>query len=86
MAIGVVFVLLIGEIDLSIGYVSGLSAVVVAELQLSGSSHESPWYIAIAGALGSWAPSSARIQGSFIASWVCRRSSSRWLACWPGTA
>ncbi len=36
MAIGVVFVLLIGEIDLSIGYLSGLAAVVVAELQLPG--------------------------------------------------
>jgi len=36
MAIGVVFVLLIGEIDLSIGYVSGVCAVVLAELQLPG--------------------------------------------------
>ena len=66
MAIGVVFVLLIGEIDLSIGYVSGLSAVVVAELQLSGSSHEYPWYIAIAGALLVGAVIGA-IQGSIIA-------------------
>ena len=32
IAIGVVFVLLIGEIDLSIGYVSGLAGVIVAEL------------------------------------------------------
>ena len=30
LAIGVVFVLLLGEIDLSIGYVSGLAGVVVA--------------------------------------------------------
>ena len=30
IAIGVVFVLLIGEIDLSIGYVSGLAGVIVA--------------------------------------------------------
>ena len=36
IAIGVVFVLLIGEIDLSIGYVSGLGSVVVAEFQQSG--------------------------------------------------
>src|SRR3954452_22625762 len=51
MAIGVVFVLLIGEIDLSIRYLSGLCSVTVAELQLAGSSHEYPWYIAIGGAL-----------------------------------
>jgi len=34
IAIGVVFVLLLGEIDLSIGYVSGVAGVVVAEMQL----------------------------------------------------
>jgi D-xylose transport system permease protein len=51
MAMGVVFVLLIGEIDLSIGYLSGLCAVAVAELQLAGSSHDYPWYVAIGGAL-----------------------------------
>jgi D-xylose transport system permease protein len=33
IAIGVVFVLLLGEIDLSIGYVSGIGGVIVAELQ-----------------------------------------------------
>ena len=37
LAYGVVFVLLIGEIDLSIGFVSGVAGVVVAELQLPGS-------------------------------------------------
>ena len=51
MAIGVVFVLLIGEIDLSIGYLSGLSSVVLAELQLPGSGHDYPWWVAILGAL-----------------------------------
>jgi len=39
IAIGVVFVLLIGEIDLSIGYVSGVAGVTVAELQQPGSGH-----------------------------------------------
>ncbi len=34
IAIGVVFVLLLGEIDLSIGYVSGIAGVVVAQLQI----------------------------------------------------
>jgi D-xylose transport system permease protein len=66
LAYGVVFVLLLGEIDLSIGYLSGLAAVAVAELQLPGSSHDAPFSliapvngllaiviaVAIAGALG----------------------------------
>jgi D-xylose transport system permease protein len=67
LAFGVVFVLLLGEIDLSIGYLSGLAAVAVAELQLPGSNHDAPfsWIgpplngilaiviaVAIAGALG----------------------------------
>jgi D-xylose transport system permease protein len=38
LAYGVVFVLLLGEIDLSIGYLAGIGALVVAELQLPGSS------------------------------------------------
>ena len=33
LAYGVVFVLLIGEIDLSIAFVSGIAGVVVAKLQ-----------------------------------------------------
>ena len=36
LAFGVVFVLLLGEIDLSIGYLAGIGALVVAEFQLSG--------------------------------------------------
>jgi D-xylose transport system permease protein len=66
LAFGVVFVLLLGEIDLSIGYLSGLAAVAVAELQLPGSTHDFPFSaiapvngilaiviaVAIAGALG----------------------------------
>jgi len=66
IAIGVVFVLLIGEIDLSIGYVSGLAGVVVAELQVPGSSHQFPGLIAIAGALAVGAAIGA-FQGSFVA-------------------
>jgi D-xylose transport system permease protein len=38
LAYGVVFVLLLGEIDLSIGYLAGIGAVIVAELQLPGRS------------------------------------------------
>jgi D-xylose transport system permease protein len=66
MAIGVVFVLLIGEIDLSIGYLSGLCSVVVAELQLPGSNHHFPWWFAILGALAVGAVIGA-VQGSFVA-------------------
>jgi D-xylose transport system permease protein len=66
IAIGVVFVLLIGEIDLSIGYVSGVAGVVVAELQLPGSSHQYPGLIAIGAALAVGAAIGAA-QGSFIA-------------------
>jgi D-xylose transport system permease protein len=43
LAYGVVFVLLLGEIDLSIGYLSGLAAVAVAELQLAGGNHDWPF-------------------------------------------
>jgi D-xylose transport system permease protein len=38
LAFGVVFVLLLGEIDLSIGYLAGIGALIVAELQLPGTS------------------------------------------------
>jgi D-xylose transport system permease protein len=47
IAIGVVFVLLIGEIDLSVGYLSGLASVAVAEFQLPGSSHDYPGLVAM---------------------------------------
>jgi D-xylose transport system permease protein len=74
LAYGVVFVLLLGEIDLSIGYLSGLAAVAVAELQLPGADHDAPFgviapvsgllaipiAIAIAGGLGA-------AQGSVVA-------------------
>jgi D-xylose transport system permease protein len=52
IAYGVVFVLLLGEIDLSVAYVSGIAAVAVAEFQLPGSSHDFPGYLAILMALG----------------------------------
>ena len=66
IAIGVVFVLLIGEIDLSIGFVSGFAGVVVAELQIPGSSHDYPGLVAIFAALAVGATIGA-LQGSFIA-------------------
>jgi D-xylose transport system permease protein len=66
MAIGVVFVLLIGEIDLSIGYLSGVAGVVLAELQLPGSGHDYPWWVGILAALAVGALIGA-LQGSFVA-------------------
>jgi len=66
IAFGVVFVLLLGEIDLSIGYLSGVAGVVVAEFQLAGSSHEFPGLVAIFLALLAGALFGG-IQGSIVA-------------------
>jgi D-xylose transport system permease protein len=66
IAIGVVFVLLLGEIDLSIGSVSGVAGVVVAELQLPGSGHQLPGLIAILIAVATGALIGA-FQGSIVA-------------------
>jgi D-xylose transport system permease protein len=66
IAIGVVFVLLIGEIDLSIGFVSGLGAVCAAWLQEAGSGHDFPGLIAIPLAL-MFGAGIGLFQGSFVA-------------------
>ena len=66
LAYGVVFVLLIGEIDLSISFVSGVAGVVVAQLTLAGSSHQLPGLLAIALAIGVCALIGA-FQGSIVA-------------------
>jgi D-xylose transport system permease protein len=66
LAYGVVWVLLIGEIDLSVSYVSGVAGVIVAELQLPDSGHQLPGLIAIAIALIAGAAIGAG-QGSIIA-------------------
>jgi D-xylose transport system permease protein len=68
IAVGVVFVLLIGEIDLSIGYVSGIAGIVVAELQKpeNGFFHDRPGLVAIACAIGAGAAIGA-LQGSVVA-------------------
>jgi len=51
LAYGVVFVLLLGEIDLSISYVAGIGALVVAELQLPDSGHQIHGLLAMLGAV-----------------------------------
>jgi D-xylose transport system permease protein len=68
IAIGVVFVLLLGEIDLSIAYVSGVAGVVVAQLQIPDGSWEVKGVFAIAFAVAVTALIGA-VQGSFVA-WV----------------
>ena len=73
VAMGVVFVLLLGEIDLSIGSVSGVAGVIVAELQLPGSGHQYKGLIAIAAALAAGAViGSSRARSSRSSG--CRRS------------
>jgi D-xylose transport system permease protein len=66
VAIGVVFVLLLGEIDLSIGYVSGVAGVTVAWLQEPGTSHQLPGILAILIAIAVGALIGV-FQGSFVA-------------------
>lgn len=66
VAIGVVFVLLLGEIDLSIGYVSGIAGVVVAKLQLPDGSWETTGIVAIVVAVIVTALIGL-FQGSFVA-------------------
>ena len=49
LAMGEVWVLLLGEIDLSVGFVAGLGAVIMADL--AGPAHNWPWWSAITAAL-----------------------------------
>ena len=66
LAYGVVFVLLLGEIDLSISYVAGIGALTVAELQLPGSGHQINGLLAIVAAVAICAVIGAA-QGSIVA-------------------
>jgi D-xylose transport system permease protein len=66
IAMGVVFVLLLGEIDLSIGYVSGIGGVTVAILQQPDGKHQVTGLLAILCAVAVGAAIGA-FQGSFVA-------------------
>ena len=66
LAYGVVFVLLLGEIDLSISYVAGIGALTVSELQLPGSGHEVNGLIAMVIAIAICAVIGG-VQGSIVA-------------------
>jgi D-xylose transport system permease protein len=65
LAYGVVFVLLIGEIDLSVAFVSGVAGVVVAKAQLPNGAHL-PWYVCVFLAILAAAGIGA-FQGSIVA-------------------
>ena len=65
LAYGVVFVLLIGEIDLSVSFVSGVAGVVVAQTQLP-TGVNFPWYLCVFLALLAAALIGA-FQGSIVA-------------------
>ena len=86
IAMGVVFVLLLGEIDLSIGFVSGIAGVVVAELQTGGNWTALPGLVAIVVAVARRARRSASSRARSSPSSACRRSSSRSpvLLAWQG--
>jgi D-xylose transport system permease protein len=66
LAYGVVFVLLLGEIDLSIGYLAGIGALVVAELQLPGSKYQISGLLAMLVAVAACALIGG-FQGSIVA-------------------
>ena len=66
LAFGVVFVLLLGEIDLSIGYLAGIGALIVAELQLPGSGHQYNGILAMVVAVAACALTGG-VQGSIVA-------------------
>jgi D-xylose transport system permease protein len=66
LAYGVVYVLLLGEIDLSIGYLAGIGALIVAELQLPGSSWHVNGILAMLIAVAACAAIGG-VQGSIVA-------------------
>jgi D-xylose transport system permease protein len=66
LAYGVVFVLLLGEIDLSIGYLAGIGALIVAELQLPGSAWQVNGILAMLIAVAACALIGG-VQGSIVA-------------------
>jgi D-xylose transport system permease protein len=66
LAFGVVFVLLLGEIDLSIAFLSGIVGVACAQFQESGSGHFLPGFLPIVAALLIGVLIGA-FQGSFVA-------------------
>ena len=83
ISVGIVLVLLLGEIDLSVGAVSGLAAVVMAVLNVK---HGWSPYPAIAAGLVAGSDDRAHPGASCSPGSASRRSWSPWPACWPGRA
>ena len=86
IAIGVVFVLLLGEIDLSIGYVSGVAGVIVAQLQIPDESWQVKGVLAIAIAVDGHGADRRRCRARSWRSSASRRSWSRSPGCSSGRA
>ena len=84
IAYGVVFVLLLGEIDLSIGYVSAVCGVTVAML-LRDPAAGWQWYTAIPVALLAVA-GIGLLQGTIITLFHVPSFIVTLAGCWPGTA
>src|SRR5262249_53548764 len=82
IAMGLVFVLLLGEIDLSAGYASGVCAAVLAVLLTE---HSWPWYLSIVAALVTGAVIGAMI-GFLVARSASRPSWSPSPASWRSRA
>ena len=82
LAMGEGFVLLLGEIDLSIGYVAAIGGIVAANLVQPDPNW--PWWAAIIAALLVCAAIGA-IHGSSSPGCGCRHSSSRWPATCSGS-
>ena len=80
ISIGIVFVLLLGEIDLSVGAVSGLAAACMAVLNAK---HGWNPYLAIAAGIVVGMAIGA-LQGFLFSRFGVRRSSSPWPGYWPG--
>ena len=84
LAMAEIFALLLGEIDLSIGFVSGIGGIVAAELVKQ--QYGWPWWAAIIVALLACAAIGA-VQGTHHhPRSACRPSSSPWPACSAGRA
>ena len=75
LAFGVVFILLLGEIDLSIAYLAVSAALIVAELQMPGSGHQLNGLIADGDRGRRLRADRRRSRGRSSPSSACRRSS-----------
>ena len=82
IAMGLVFVLLLGEIDLAAGYTAGVCAAVMVRLMVG---YNAPWPVTIGAALSpAW--SSASSPAGCGPRSASRRSSSPWRSSWPSRA